>query len=134
MPPAARREWVWASWWVAGWGWVAGPRRALRCFLRGLNRAPDLASKSRLTELFTAYLPFWSVWANAAGWVLGEKRVGSGDHRRYEPREVKIQRPMNWNAAACDVAEFGVEAVRLEGRAMEPVPPGGRPAGGRGFH
>ena len=106
---------------------------SLRGFLRGLNRAPDLASKSRLTDLFTAYLPFWSVWANAAGWVLGEKRVGSGDHRRYEPREVKIQRPMNWNAAACDVAEFGVEAVRLEGRAMEPFQPAALHADGMVF-
>jgi hypothetical protein len=49
--------------------------------------------------------------------------VGSGEHRRYEPREVRVLKPMNWNAAACDVAEFGVEAVRLEGRAVEPFQP-----------
>jgi DNA-directed RNA polymerase subunit RPC12/RpoP len=106
---------------------------SLRSFLHGLNRAPDLASKARLTELFTAYLPFWSVWAKVAGWVLGEQRVGSGDRRRYEPREVKVQRPMNWNAAACDVAEFGVEAVRLEGRAMEPFQPSALHADGMVF-
>lgn len=106
---------------------------SLRGFLRGLNRAPDLASKARLAELFTAYLPFWSVWAKVAGWVLGEKRVGSGDHRRYEPREVKVQRPMNWNAAACDVAEFGVEAVKLEGRPLEPFQPAALHADGMVF-
>ncbi len=106
---------------------------SLRGFLRGLNRAPDLGSKARLTELFTAYLPFWSIWAKVAGWVLGEKRVGSGDHRRYEPREVKVLRPMNWNAAACDVAEFGVEAVKLEGRAMEPFQPAALHADGMVF-
>ncbi|OGO08230.1 MAG: hypothetical protein A2Z66_08160 [Chloroflexi bacterium RBG_13_66_10] len=106
---------------------------SLRGFMRGLNRAPDLASKARLTELFTAYLPFWSVWARVAGWVLGEKRMGSGDHRRYEPREVKVLKPMNWNAAACDVAEFGVDAVKLEGRAMEPFQPAALHADGMVF-
>jgi DNA-directed RNA polymerase subunit RPC12/RpoP len=106
---------------------------SLRGFLRGMNRAPDLAAKARLTELFTAYVPFWSVWAKVAGWVMGQERVGSGEHRRYEPREVKVQKPMNWNAAACDVAEFGVEAVRLEGRPVEPFQPAALHADGMVF-
>jgi hypothetical protein len=56
-------------------------------------------------------------------WVFGEKQVGSGDNRRYEPREVKAAEEMNWNAAACDVGEFGVQAVPLVGRPLEPFNP-----------
>ncbi len=92
---------------------------ALKGFMKGMNRAPDLANKARLTELFVAYLPFWSVWAKVAGWVFGEKRIGSGERQHYEPREVKVLKPMNWNAPACDVAEFGVETVRMEGRPLQ---------------
>lgn len=97
--------------------------QALRGFLRGFNRAPDLLRRARLSELFVAYLPFWSVWAEAAAWVFGEKQVGSGDNRRYEPREVRVLRPLNWNAAACDVAGFGVESVPMQGRPLDAFQP-----------
>ena len=106
---------------------------AVRSFMKGFNRAPDLRRQARVTELFVAYLPFWSVWAKVAGWVFGEKRVGSGEHRRHEPREVKVMRPMNWNAAACDVAEFGVEAVKMEGRPLEAFSAAGLHADGMVF-
>jgi hypothetical protein len=97
---------------------------ALRKFL-GSNRAiaTDAARLGSLHESFVAYLPVWSTWARVISWVFGEKRVGSGDNRRYEPREVKGAQELNWTAAACDVGEFGVQAVPLVGRPLEPFDP-----------
>ena len=85
--------------------------------------AGDVSKKAELTEIFVAYLPFWAVWAKVLAWVFGEKRVGSGDNKRYEPREVKIAQEMHWNGAACDVGEFGVDSLPLTFQQMEPFDP-----------
>jgi len=96
----------------------------LRQFLTGHRAiASDVPKKARLTEIFVAYLPFWAVWAKVLGWVFGEKRVGSGDNKRYEPREIKIAQEMHWNGAACDVGEFGVDSLPLTTQQMEPFDP-----------
>jgi hypothetical protein len=50
-------------------------------------------------------------------------QVGSGDHKRWEPREKKTVRELTWNAPACEVGEFGVRQVSLEGCALEPFNP-----------
>lgn len=81
--------------------------------------ARDIASKSKLTEVFLAYIPFWAGWARVLSWVFGKKRVGSGKHVRYEPREVRVVQDMNWNGVACDVGEFGVEWVPIKAQALE---------------
>lgn len=107
--------------------------QAVRGFMKGMDRAPDLQRRGLLTELFVTYLPFWSVWAKVAGWVFGQKKVGSGDSSRYEPREVKILQSMNWNAPACDVAEFGVETVDLAKRPLEVFQPASLHADGMVF-
>ena len=95
--------------------------KAVRRFLSG-NRAiaRQAAKKYRLTEAIVVYLPFWAIWTRVFGWVFGEKKVGSGDDARYEPREVKTSAEMSWNAAAADVAEFGVEFVPLEMHDLDP--------------
>lgn len=85
--------------------------------------AQDVAKSAKLTEIFVAYLPFWAVWAKALGWVFGEKRVGSGDSKRYEPREIEFARDVHWNGAACDVGEFGVDSLALTTQQMEPFDP-----------
>ena len=96
----------------------------LRQFLTGHRAiAGDVAKKAKLTEIFVAYLPFWAVWAKVLGWVFGEKKVGSGDDARYEPREIKIAQEMHWNGAACDVGEFGVNSLPLTVQQMEPFDP-----------
>ena len=96
----------------------------LRKFLTGHRAiASDVAKKAKLTEIFVAYLPFWAVWAKVLAWVFGEKRVGSGDNKRYEPREIKIAQEMHWNGAACDVGEFGVDSLPLTVQQMEPFDP-----------
>jgi hypothetical protein len=97
---------------------------SLQDFLGGhFDIARDVAKKAQITEAFIAYLPFWAVWAKVLGWVFGEKRVGSGDNKRYEPREIKVAQEMHWNGAACDVGEFGVESLPLTTQQMEPFDP-----------
>lgn len=96
----------------------------LRKFLTGHRAiAGEVAKKAKLTEIFVAYLPFWAIWAKVVGLVFGQKRVGSGDSKRYEPREVKIAQEMHWNGAACDVGEFGVDSLPLTTQQMQPFDP-----------
>lgn len=94
---------------------------------RFLGSSPAIAPAARrgaqLSEAFLVYLPFWSVWATVSGWVFGEKQVGSGDNRRYEPREVRLVQEMTWNGSACDVGEFGVEQVPLVDHDLQPFDP-----------
>jgi len=93
----------------------------LRKFLNSSRAIAGQAVRSaKLTESFVAYLPFWVAWSRVLGWVFGEKKVGSGDDARYEPREVQVVEDMTWNAAACDVGEFGVEAVPRIDPQLEP--------------
>jgi hypothetical protein len=91
---------------------------ALRQFFTGQNKAIGLADRAKIEELFVTYIPFWSIWARVAGWVFGEKKRGSGDDTYYEPREEKVLAAKNWNAPACDVTEFGIEAVPIDGRPL----------------
>jgi hypothetical protein len=88
-----------------------------------LNRAPGLARHADFTDVFVVYLPFWSEWVEVAAWIFGKKTVGSGDNRRKEPREVRLTGTRNWNQAACDVFEFGVEDIDLAGKPLEAFDP-----------
>ncbi len=98
--------------------------QAMKGFL-GSNMAiaMDARGRSTLSEAFVVYLPFWVGWGRVMAWAFGEKQVGSDDHRRYEPREVKIVEEMSWNGAACDVGEFGVTQVPLTDQQLEPYRP-----------
>jgi len=85
--------------------------------------ARNARSQARISEAFVAYLPFWTSWSHTLAWVFGEKQVGSGDNRRYEPREVKVAEDMTWNGAACDVGEFGVSQVSISDQQLDPYNP-----------
>lgn len=103
---------------------VARPdaEKALRGFLSGkMQIARNAARVAEVQETFLAYLPFWASWARVLGWAFGEEEVGSGDNKRYEPREIKIAQEMDWTGAALDVGEFGVERIALAGRDLTPV-------------
>ena len=101
-----------------------GAVEALRKFLSGnMAIARDAARQARLEEAFLAYLPFWTVWARVSAWAFGQKKVGSGDSSRYEPREVRIVQEMTWNGAACDVGEFGVTQVPVVEQDLAPFEP-----------
>jgi hypothetical protein len=93
---------------------------AMMSFL-GSNMAIAWGAKgqSRISEVFLAYVPFWAGWGRVMSWVFGEKQVGSGENRRYEPREVRVASDMSWNGAACDVGEFGVNQVPLTDQLLE---------------
>jgi hypothetical protein len=98
--------------------------QALRKFLTSsMAIAPAAARQAQLNEAFLVYLPFWTVWARVGAWVFGEKKVGSGDDVRYEPREMRVVQDMVWNGAACDVGEFGVEQVSMAESGLEPFDP-----------
>ena len=94
--------------------------RALDQFFGNWAIALDIRSKAKVSEVFMAHLPFWTLWGRALGWAFGEKLVGGSKNRHYEPREVKIAQEMVWTGAACDVGEFGVNQVQLTNRALEP--------------
>ncbi|MBN2147390.1 MAG: hypothetical protein JW726_08375 [Anaerolineales bacterium] len=97
---------------------------ALRGFLKSHGAiAMDAANKALLAEAMVVYLPFWSHWTRALGWILGQKRVRSGKNTTYKAREVKVAVDLNWNGAACDVGEFGVEAIPLTNQSMDPFDP-----------
>lgn len=96
----------------------------MRQFLSGkVQVARDCAREAVLTEAFVVHLPFWSVWGRGLAYAFGQQKVGSGDNERWEPREKKAAREMSWNAPACEVGEFGVRRIGLEGCPMEPFNP-----------
>jgi hypothetical protein len=86
-------------------------------FFNGMNKAADLKRKAELKELFLVYLPFWRVMASVAGWRLGRVRR---DKDSTKPIEVEVLEEMQWNDAAVDVSEFGVNRVPIAGRNFEP--------------
>jgi hypothetical protein len=97
---------------------------ALGSFLSGnLAIGRDVRRRSKVSETFIAYLPFWMSWGRVLSWVFGEKEVGSGRDSHYEPREVKVMEDMTWNGAAVDVGEFGVTQVPLTDQQLEPFNP-----------
>ena len=86
-------------------------------FFGGMNKAGDLKRKAEIKELFLVYLPFWRVMAHVAGWRLGRVRR---DKDSTKPIEVEVLEEMQWNDAAVDVSEFGVNRVPMAGKNFEP--------------
>lgn len=82
--------------------------------------ARDAARRAKIEESFLVFLPFYTAWGRVLGWVFGQERVGSGEKKRYEPREVQFVQEVTWNEAACDVGEFGVDSVPLEDKPYDP--------------
>ena len=94
--------------------------QALSKFFGHFAIARDARSKSKVSETFLVYLPFWALWSRALGWAFGQKQVGSDKNRHYEAREVKIMQDLVWTGAACDVGEFGVQQIQLTDQPLEP--------------
>ncbi len=98
--------------------------RAFQDFLRcDWAIARDAPRQAHLEEVLLVHLPFWAAWGRGLGWTFGRDQVDSGERKRYVPREVRVVEEMNWNGAACDVGEFGVSRISLEGRPLEPFDP-----------
>jgi len=85
--------------------------------------ARSAASQAQISEVLLVHLPFWAVWGQVAAWLFGYRRVKSGDSYTNVPKEERVAESMAWNAAACDVGEFGVTQISLEGRRWKPSMP-----------
>lgn len=92
-------------------------QQTVTSFFNGMNKAGDLKRSAEIKELFLMYLPFWRVMAQVAGWRLGRVRK---DKDSTKPVEVEILEEMQWNDAAVDVSEFGVNRVPIAGKNFEP--------------
>jgi len=82
--------------------------------------ARQTKKKAKLTDVFLVHIPFWNVTGKGLGWGFGKKRVGSGENRRYVSKELRAVEVLNWNRAACDVGEFGVNQVLIVDRPITP--------------
>lgn len=92
-----------------------------RSFVSGkVQVARDCSSKAQINEVFLVHLPFWAVWSRGVAWAFGQVKVGSGDNKRYEPRERRAVSELGWNAPACEVGDFGIQRVSLDQRPLEP--------------
>ena len=80
----------------------------------------SVKKEAQLTEVLLVHLPFWAVWGRAVGWAFGQRAVRTKDSTRYEPKEIRVVEEMSWNGAACEVGEFGVSEISLQGRPLEP--------------
>lgn len=80
-------------------------------------------NRAKLTDVFLVHIPFWNVTGKGLGWGFGKKQVGSGENRRYVPKELRAVEVLNWNRAACDVGEFGVNQVLIADRPIMPFDP-----------
>jgi hypothetical protein len=94
--------------------------QSVKGFYVGINKALDLHSKARLSEVFLVYLPYWRVSATVAGWMFGRVKTGKD---KTKPAEVEILEEMHWNDAAVDVSEFGVHRVSISKQELEPFDP-----------
>lgn len=98
----------------------AAAEKTFRQFLGNWAIAGSVKREAQLSEVFLMHLPFWATWGRVLGWVFGQEYEGSGKNRRLVPKENKVTQDMSWNGVACDVGEFGVSQINLEGRPLEP--------------
>ena len=82
-------------------------------------KARDLKNKGEITECYPIYVPFWKLKARVAGWVCGYNVVHENKTTKKVPKEVMINRDMDWNEVACDAGDIGVEHLHnLDGKAV----------------
>src|SRR5438034_747706 len=66
----------------------------------GFSKAPDLKTTAKFTEMFPVYVPFWRVTGTVIGWVLGDKKEGSGNDERYVPVERNVNKNYEFTCPA----------------------------------
>ena len=83
----------------------------------GLAKAKGLKTKSKITDAFPVYIPYWRISADVVGWVFGREKTASytSNTSEYKDVEKKIQCSFDRTYAASDVAELGVKQVNLSG-------------------
>ncbi len=91
-----------------------------RGWMSGGLKARDLRAKAEVTECYPIYVPFWKLHGHAAGWVCGYREERHDKHTRRIPMERMVLREFDWNGAACDVGDIGIE--HLSNLAGDAVP------------
>lgn len=86
----------------------------------GFDKARDLKTASKFTELFPVYIPFWRINSQVVGWVLGEVKKQRDKSTHWEKVECKISHRYDTTIPACDIGEFGVKWVDLAGDTILP--------------
>jgi len=90
-----------------------------RGWMSGGLRARDLRARAEITECYPIYVPFWKLHARAAGWVCGYREEQHDKRTERIPMERIVLREFDWNGAACDVGDIGIEHLsNLDGEAL----------------
>ena len=84
------------------------------------DKAQDLRSMAKMTELFPVYVPFWRITSQVVGWVLGEVKRERDKSTYWEKVECRVSQKYDTTLPACDVGEFGVKWVDLRGDTILP--------------
>ncbi len=89
-------------------------------WLGGINKAFDLRKVYKVEELSLAYAPFFRFKSHVIGWILGKVERRSKHGVQLIPVERKIDFYFDWNIPACNLGEFGVKEIDLEGDEILP--------------
>jgi hypothetical protein len=90
-----------------------------RGWMTGGLKARDLRVKAQITECYPIYIPFWKLHGRAAGWVCGYREEQHDKHTDRIPMERIVLKEFDWNGAACDIGDIGIEHLsNLDGEAM----------------
>jgi hypothetical protein len=90
-----------------------------RNWMSGGLKARDLKGKAEITECYPLYVPFWRLHARAAGWVCGYREEHHEKRTERVPMEKMVLREFDWNGAACDIGDIGIEHLsNLNGEAQ----------------
>jgi hypothetical protein len=94
--------------------------KAFRGFLGNWAIARSVPREAKITEALMVHLPFWATWGRVLAYVFGVEVHRNDKNTERIPKEIKVLQDMTSNGAACDVGEFGVTQINLEGRPLEP--------------
>lgn len=96
-----------------------------RWLSRGIQKAPALKREAKVEEAFLAWFPFVRLRFDLVGWILGVnvERVKRGNRwvDVEKPVELEIERSLERNVPAGEMAEFGVQRVDLAGDEILPM-------------
>jgi len=96
-----------------------------RWWRQGIRKAPALKREAKVEEAFLAWFPFVRLRFDLVGWILGVnvRKVKRGNRwvDVEEPVELEIERPVERNVPAGEMAEFGVQRVDLKGDEILPL-------------
>jgi len=96
-----------------------------RWLSRGVRKAPALKREAKVEEAFLAWFPFVRLRFDLVGWILGENVERQKRGNRWvdvkKPVELEIERAVERNVPAGEMAEFGVQRVDLRGDEILPM-------------